>query len=149
MLFWRIMNDRNDRNNMQTENEKNKKNKKNEDVERKGVIGGKNGGKKKTETTVEKTMLEKSKRTKTGGRKAGTPNKTTAELKGMLAGFISDKLQKFLDNFEDLAIEDQLAIIKMFLPYVIPKQSESKITLDDKLTQAVKESMSKINTLFS
>ena len=64
-------------------------------------------------------------RKKTGGRVAGTPNRTTAETKEKLleiVGFQIDNLGSTLEQLEP--IEKVNAICKL-LPYLIPRQSEN------------------------
>jgi hypothetical protein len=85
---------------------------------------------------------------KTGGRKKGTPNKTTAELKSWVFQFVTDNLEEFKKQFKDLDKEQQIVIVMKLLPYILPKQTENKISLDEELSKAVKESMEKVNQLF-
>lgn len=91
---------------------------------------------------------------KTGGRQKGTKNKTTEELKGWVFGFVSDflmdnmKKKEFKDKFKTLDIDVQFNIVTKLIPFVLAKQSENKITMDEELTKAVKDSMEKINSMF-
>ena len=85
---------------------------------------------------------------KTGGRKKGSRNKTTAELKEWVFVFVNDNLSLFKAQFKTLPIQEQITIIMKLLPFVLPKQMESKISLDDDLAKTVKESMDKINNMF-
>jgi len=85
---------------------------------------------------------------KTGGRQRGTKNKTTAELKDWVFVFVNENLSTFKSKFKKLEMDDQITIIMKLLPYILPKQTENKISLDDDLAKAVKESMDKINGMF-
>lgn len=85
---------------------------------------------------------------KTGGRKKGTPNKTTADLKQWVFDFINGNLDAFIDNFKQLDQKEQFNIMLKLLPYVLPKQTENKISMDEQLAQTVKESMEKVNEMF-
>lgn len=65
------------------------------------------------------------KKRKTGGRKAGIPNKTTAEMRKILQSFLSRKFSELDNIFNELEPKDKVnAIIKM-LPYLLPKQTET------------------------
>ncbi len=69
-------------------------------------------------------------RKKTGGRVAGTPNRTTSETKEKLleiVGFQIDNLGSTLEQLEP--IEKVNAICKL-LPYLIPRQSENTLKGD-------------------
>lgn len=94
------------------------------------------------------TAATKPKRQKTGGRQKGSKNKTTAELKTWVSTFVSSNLDNFQKKFNDLPFEEQFGIIIKLLPYILPKQTETKVNLDEQLTGAVKEAMDKINSMF-
>lgn len=85
---------------------------------------------------------------KTGGRKKGTPNKTTSDLKKWIFEFVNDNMEEFKSEFASMDTEDKINIIMKLLPFVLPKQTETKINVDEELTLAVKESMDNINQLF-
>jgi len=90
----------------------------------------------------------KEKRKKTGGRKKGVPNKTTGELKALVHELVSENIDAIRKNFNTLDDEMKFVVILKLLPYVLPKQSENKITLDEETTKAIQDSMNKINSLF-
>lgn len=91
---------------------------------------------------------------KTGGRKKGSKNKTTVELKSWVFDFVSDFLldnmqkKEFKEKFKSLDIDVQFAIVTKLIPFVLAKQTENKISLDDELTKVIKESSAKINEMF-
>lgn len=88
------------------------------------------------------------KKKKTGGRQKGVKNKSTAELKTWVSTFVSANLSNFQKKFNELPFEEQFNIMIKFMPYILPKQTETKINLDEELTKAVKDSMDKINSMF-
>ncbi len=85
---------------------------------------------------------------KTGGRKKGTPNKTTAEIKELVAQLVGENIEDFKKEFKTLETAEKISIIKNLLPYVIPRQTETKHSLDKELSQALKKSMENMNDIF-
>lgn len=85
---------------------------------------------------------------KTGGRKKGTPNKTTAQIKELVVQLVGDNIEEFKNEFKTLETPEKISIIKNLLPYVIPRQTETKHTIDEQSVAAVKESIDKMNDLF-
>jgi hypothetical protein len=58
---------------------------------------------------------------KTGGRKQGTPNKLTKELRTLLKDFIYNELENMTDYLEQMTPKDKVEIIIKLLPYAMPK----------------------------
>jgi hypothetical protein len=66
---------------------------------------------------------------KTGGRKKGTPNKATAEIRAQIKQILDAVLPDALNIIK--AIEDpkkQIDAITNLLPYVVAKKTENQIT---------------------
>lgn len=91
------------------------------------------------------------------GRKKGTPNKSTAQMKELFVKIIDDNVTSLQQLIEDDTLSGldrleltkvKLDLTKTLIPYVMPKQSESKITLDDEVNKAIVESLDKLNKLF-
>lgn len=59
---------------------------------------------------------------KTGGRKAGTPNKITGTLKDFVSGLIEDNREQMQKDLKALSPKDRLLVLERFLQYVLPKQ---------------------------
>lgn len=94
------------------------------------------------------TKTTKPKRQKTGGRQKGTPNKTTADLRKWVFEFVDSNMEEFKEEFSKMTRFEKIDIIMKLLPYVLPKQTETKINVDEEFTQAVKQSVENINDLF-
>ncbi|MBL7811406.1 MAG: hypothetical protein JNL57_04200 [Bacteroidetes bacterium] len=62
-----------------------------------------------------------SSRLKTGGRKAGTPNKTTAEVREMLSAVVCAELDSLQDTLSTMSPAERLNIVIRLIPYVLPK----------------------------
>lgn len=58
---------------------------------------------------------------KTGGRKAGQPNKITIELRSLLTEIVKDELQKLPELLNKLEPKDRAAMLEKFTGYVLPK----------------------------
>ena len=67
--------------------------------------------------------------TKTGGRKAGTPNKVTSDLRGRIEQLVNDQFDVIKADLETLDPKDRIAAYQRFIEYVLPKQREQKIDL--------------------
>ncbi len=92
--------------------------------------------------------------TKTGGRKKGSRNKTSEQQKEWILDFLSrgsDVIDKFW-NDPKTKREDKINLYAVLAPkfagFVMAKQTDTKITFDEELTKALKESSDKINALF-
>jgi len=98
---------------------------------------------------------EPKKKKKTGGRAKGTPNKTTVELKQWVIDFLNKGSEQMDDVLKTLQPEQKLEFyMTMFpklLPFVLSKQTEAKLGLDEKSLEAIntlKEAQDKINSMF-
>lgn len=64
------------------------------------------------------------KNAKYGGRKLGTPNKISAELKEVLSEYCLEEFQFLSANIESLTLANRVLLLSKILPYVLPKQLE-------------------------
>ena len=60
-------------------------------------------------------------RKKHGGRKLGTPNKTTAELRQTIKAIIESQFENIINDIALLKPYQRLDIITKLLPFAIPK----------------------------
>lgn len=82
---------------------------------------------------------------KTGGRKAGTPNKVSAAVRGAIAKMLDDYFnsETFEQDIADLEPKERVAVMEKFAAYVSPKLQattldmtvENKKTIEDKLSE--------------
>ena len=99
---------------------------------------------------------QKSKRKKTGGRKAGTPNKVTKSvresLRDVLTSYINGtginghSLEEDLGQIEEPAA--RLAIIAKYLPYAAPKLQSVSFNSDEIRNLSVEEGFMKLEEDF-
>ena len=57
---------------------------------------------------------------KTGGRRRGTPNRTTAELKEALKAFVDRNIDQLQDDFDTLDAEKRLVFFEKIVRMVLP-----------------------------
>jgi len=66
--------------------------------------------------------------TKTGGRQKGTPNKTTKELREVLAGFVFEQIEGIKaadsESWGGLNLDKRITLLTKLAPYVFPKVEE-------------------------
>jgi hypothetical protein len=58
---------------------------------------------------------------KTGGRRAGTPNKVTSELRKTLKQIIAAELDALPETLADLPARERLDLVIKLLPFCLPK----------------------------
>ena len=73
------------------------------------------------------------KKKKTGGRKKGTPNKTTAEVREILTAVLSDCIDKeiILADLKKLDPKDRLQAVDRLLKHVLPAPMDEVLRLSD------------------
>lgn len=86
---------------------------------------------------------------KTGGRQAGTPNKASAAVRGVIAKILDDYFTSgtFANDIAELEPKDRVAAMEKFTAYAVPKlQSttidatvEKKNTIEDKLIELAED----------
>lgn len=91
--------------------------------------------------------VKKKIRKKTGGRKAGTPNKVTTMSKEVIASLLTNYSESglMIKDFALLEAKDRMTIAERLMQYVIPKmssidadvtsKSESEKNIEDKLKE--------------
>jgi len=66
-------------------------------------------------------------REKTGGRKIGTPNKTTMETRNFIQNVVHNELAFIEDLMLQLTPKERIDALIKLLPYIVPKTSEVSI----------------------
>lgn len=67
---------------------------------------------------------------KTGGRKLGTPNKTTAELRQVITSFVSANIEDLQLHYDKLSVNDKMKVLDRMLQYSLPKLSQSALQVE-------------------
>lgn len=62
-----------------------------------------------------------------GGRKKGTPNKSTSDLKNWLSGVLNENRNQFEKDLKNLLPEERIKVLSGLFNYVIPKQQSLSI----------------------
>lgn len=68
---------------------------------------------------------------KHGGRKKGTPNRVTKEMRVVLKNLIHSELENLPSILKDLPIKDRLEILIKLIPFVLPKVKETSHTINE------------------
>lgn len=77
---------------------------------------------------------------KYGGRKKGTPNKTTSETKQLLQNVVTKQIEKLETTLNKLDPVDRVNAISKLLPYILPKQNENvNMNTNTSLTSGMSE----------
>ena len=80
------------------------------------------------------------KRTKTGGRAKGTPNRTTSETKQLLQNVVTKQIEKLETTLNKLEPVDRVNALSKLLPYILPKQQDIAITnTNEMLTESQRD----------
>lgn len=78
---------------------------------------------------------------KTGGRKAGTPNKVTGTLKEFIADLIDSNREQIEKDLKRLAPKDRLHILEKFVQYVIPKTQSMQADINGNAFEELMKSL--------
>ena len=62
------------------------------------------------------------------GRKKGTPNKTTLELKQLLTQMLQSYLDELNTESDKLTLKDKIYFSRYVLPYILPKLNNITLT---------------------
>lgn len=86
---------------------------------------------------------------KTGGRKKGTPNRTTKMMRQWLTNFVRKNRRTMQSDLDALEPKDRLIILEKLMGYVIPKQQAVKAEIssltDDEIISVVDNLLNEID----
>jgi hypothetical protein len=68
---------------------------------------------------------------KYGGRKSGTPNKLTKELRIALKNVLYHEIELLPKHFEKLESKDRIELLTKLLPYALPKVEPEKYQISE------------------
>ncbi len=72
-------------------------------------------------------MSRKAGTPKTGGRKAGTPNKVTGALREFVVSLLDENRERVAADMKKVSAKDRLQIFERLLSYVIPRRAENEV----------------------
>ena len=85
---------------------------------------------------------------KTGGRKKGSQNKTTAEIKAAITAFIGGNIDTLQDLYDQMEPQQKAAFFEKLLKFVIPTQKDLDVNFsqltDEQLQNLAGEILKKI-----
>lgn len=84
---------------------------------------------------------------KTGGRRAGTPNKTTAINKQVISELIANYNGSglLLEDFMALEPRDRLMVFEKMLQYIMPKMQATAIQVGASTGEGLEEKLKKLS----
>jgi hypothetical protein len=74
---------------------------------------------------------------KHGGRKVGTPNKVSSELKEVLSSYCLNEFQYLNANIEKLTLSERLVFFLKVLPFVLPKNGVPEANMNEAATAPI------------
>lgn len=86
-----------------------------------------------------------------GGRKKGTPNKVTSNLREWINALIDSNREQIESDLKELEPKDRLMVLERLLSYVLPKMQNVDTSLnfdgltDEQLNKAVKQLAKEVN----
>ena len=66
---------------------------------------------------------------KTGGRKAGTPNRITNDVRLWMYNIIQDNMGTLENDLKGMKADKRWAIIEKLLPYIVTKKEPNKMSI--------------------
>ena len=88
-------------------------------------------------------------RLKTGGRKAGSANRTSTDIKIRIANLIDEQFDNIAYDMSLLEPKDRVSAYMKLMEYVVPKQREQKIDLstltDEQIDDLLDKAMAKLD----
>jgi hypothetical protein len=75
---------------------------------------------------------------KTGGRKAGTLNRTTADLKGRINTLLQSQFDTVVRDLEQLEPKDRVSAYLKLLEYAVPKLNRTEQVSTDRGTKCIR-----------
>ena len=74
---------------------------------------------------------------KHGGRKVGTPNKVSSELKEVLSSYCLNEFKYLNANIEKLTLSERLVFFLKVLPFILPKNGVPEANMKEGATMPV------------
>jgi hypothetical protein len=74
---------------------------------------------------------------KHGGRKVGTPNKVSSELKEVLSSYCLNEFKYLNANIERLTLSERLLFFLKVLPFVLPKNVAHEENMNEAATSPI------------
>lgn len=98
--------------------------------------------------------FEKGKSGNPQGRPKGSMNEKTAYIRDWIVSLIGSNAQSMMNDFNRLPLKERWRVITQLMPYVLPKQTEAKISgqldfnslTDSQLDEVIKSIADKITS---
>jgi 23S rRNA C2498 (ribose-2'-O)-methylase RlmM len=74
---------------------------------------------------------------KYGGRKKGTPNKVTKELRSVLKDLMFEEFEVLREKLDELDTRDRIEVVIKMMPYIMPKVDSISHTINEPIDWAI------------
>ena len=81
---------------------------------------------------------------RTGGRKAGTSNKVTKDLRETISRFLEQNTGKMQEEYEKLDSKDKLAFLEKMIKYSLPALTAVDVTTQGEKISPMEKALSKM-----
>lgn len=81
---------------------------------------------------------------KTGGRKAGTPNKATSDIREKIKTFLEEKSDCLNEIWENLEPKEQAQMYNQMCRYIIPTMQATEFNLKNESRSTIKETLDEL-----
>lgn len=75
--------------------------------------------------------------TKTGGRKAGTPNKVTGDLRQFVNDLLNENRSQIIDDLKAVEPAERLRVYEKLLNYAVPKINRTELEAGENLAKQI------------
>lgn len=91
-------------------------------------------------------MNNQEKGKKYGGRKKGTPNKVTAELRERVRAFLDDNFDEAVEAWKEIDDpKDKMKLYNELISYAVPKMSSVQFTGNAEVTSRIEDKLSELS----
>ncbi len=82
---------------------------------------------------------------KTGGRKPGTPNKATSEIRDRIKNFLESKSEELNEIWNNLEAKEKFQMFNQLSRYIIPTMQSTEFKIDTTTTSEIKQQLDELS----
>lgn len=80
-----------------------------------------------------------------GGRKAGTPNKTTSQIRDKIKDFLESKSGELEDIWNALEAKEKFQMFSQLSRYIIPTMQSTEFKIDETTSSVIKTQLDELS----